>query len=232
MDTDSFYLGISGDSLDEIVRPEMRKFYEADKKNWLATDKFSEWTPGLFKPEFVGTRGVWLTAEGYLVQNEALNKNRYSCKGVWNKHNDLHFQRYKDALDVFLKTRRDSEFEEKDTGKAKNVGFRVYDQGVATYEQKKLGLSAYYDKGYTYWLMVLIQGRWIFKPSIKYVFHIRPLRSWSLKQSFSWEPLSVHLNLLSINVQWKEWKACWLEVITYSAAGQGPYHHHLKMQLV
>ena len=42
VDTDSFYLGISGDSLDEIVRPEMRKIYEADKKNWLATDKFSE----------------------------------------------------------------------------------------------------------------------------------------------------------------------------------------------
>ena len=74
MDTDSFYLAMSGDSL-EIVRPEMRQAYEADKKDWLTTDKFSEGTPGLFKPEFVGTRGVWLTAKCYLVQNEALNKN-------------------------------------------------------------------------------------------------------------------------------------------------------------
>ena len=32
IDTDSFYLAMSGDSLDE-------------KKNWLATDKFSERTP-------------------------------------------------------------------------------------------------------------------------------------------------------------------------------------------
>ena len=48
----------------------------------------------------------------------------------------------------FLKTRRDSELEEKDIDKAKNVGFRVYDQGVVTYEQNKLGLSAYYDKRY------------------------------------------------------------------------------------
>ena len=51
-------------------------------------------------------------------------------------------------MDVFLKTRRDSEFEEKDIGKAKNVGFRVHDQGAVTYEQNKLSLSAYYNKCY------------------------------------------------------------------------------------
>ena len=61
MDTDSFYLVMSGDSLDEIVRPEMKQACEADKTNWLATDIFSERTPGLLKAEFVGTRGVWLT---------------------------------------------------------------------------------------------------------------------------------------------------------------------------
>ena len=66
MDKDSFYLVTSGDSLDEIFRPEMKQAYEADKKNWLATDKFNERTSGLFKTEFVGTRGVWLTAKCYL----------------------------------------------------------------------------------------------------------------------------------------------------------------------
>ena len=143
MDTDSFYLAISGDSLEEIVKPGMRQEYEADKKNCLARDKFSERTPGLFKLEFVGTRGVRLTAKCYLVQIEA-EKNKFSCKGVSKKHNGLYFQRYKDVLDVFLKTERDSELE--DIDKPKNVGFRVYDQGMVTYEQKKLGLSAYYDK--------------------------------------------------------------------------------------
>ena len=54
---------MSGDSLDEIVNPEMKQVYEADKKNWLATDKFSERTPGLFKPGFVGKRGMWLPAK-------------------------------------------------------------------------------------------------------------------------------------------------------------------------
>ena len=138
---------MSGDSLDEIVKPEMKQAYGTDKKNWLATDKFSERTPCLIKPEFVGTRGVWLTAKCYLVQNKA-GENKYGCKGVSKKHNDLHFQRYKEVLDVFLKTRIDSELEGKDIDKAKNVGFRVYDQSIVTYEQNKLGLSAYYDKRY------------------------------------------------------------------------------------
>ena len=80
---------------------------------------------------------MWLTAKCYLVQKEA-NEDKCSCKGVSKKYNDLHFERYKDVLDVFLKARRDSELEGKDVGKAKNVGLRVYDQGTATYEQNKL----------------------------------------------------------------------------------------------
>ena len=51
-------------------------------------------------------------------------------------------------MDVFLKARRDIELEGKDIDKAKNVGFRIYDQGMVTYEQNKLGLSAYYEKRY------------------------------------------------------------------------------------
>ena len=164
MDTDSFYLAMSGDSLDHVFTPEMKQAYEADKKNQLATDKFSEGTPGSFKPEFVGTRGIWLTAKCYLVQNGALSEKKYSCKGVSKKHNDLFFQRYKDVLDVFLKTRKSIELEEKDIDKAKNVGFRVYDQSVVTHEQNKLGLSGYYDKRY---LLAdgIHKGRQIFKPS-------------------------------------------------------------------
>ena len=69
-------------------------------------------------------------------------KNKYSCKGVSKKHNDLHFQHYKDVLDLFLKTRKDSELEGEDVDKAKNVRFRVYDQGMVTCEQSKLGLYA------------------------------------------------------------------------------------------
>ena len=33
MDTDSFYLAMDGDPLEEIVKPERRQAYEAEKKN-------------------------------------------------------------------------------------------------------------------------------------------------------------------------------------------------------
>ena len=141
-DTDSFYLAMGGDSLDETLRSEMKQAYGAGKKNWHATNKFSERTSGFFKPESVGVRGIWLTAKCYLVQNET-NENKYSWKGVSKNHNDLHFQRYKHVLYVFVMTRRDSELEGKDIDMAENVGVRVYHKGMVTYEQNKLGLSAY-----------------------------------------------------------------------------------------
>ena len=46
IDTDSLYLAMSDDSLDKIVKPEMRQAYQVDKKNWLAADEYSERTPG------------------------------------------------------------------------------------------------------------------------------------------------------------------------------------------
>ena len=88
MDTDSFYFAMSGDSLGETVKPEMKQAYEADKKNWFATDEFSERTVTLIKSEFVGTSGVpfvgvWLTAKYYLVENQnKIEKNKYNCEVV------------------------------------------------------------------------------------------------------------------------------------------------------
>ena len=83
--------------------------------------------------------------------------NQIFCPGLYKdvseKHNDLHFQRYENVLHVFLRAGRDGEFEGKNIVKAKNIGFRVYDQGIVTYKQNKLGLAAYYDKRY-----VLIDG--------------------------------------------------------------------------
>ena len=70
-------------------------------------------------------------------------KKNIAAKVFKRSINDLHLQRYQNVLDVFLRARRGSELEGKDIDKAKNVSFRVYDQGIATYEQNKLGLSAY-----------------------------------------------------------------------------------------
>ena len=48
MDTDSAYFAISGESLRDVVKPELLEEYEKEVGKWLATDKYSEKTPGLF----------------------------------------------------------------------------------------------------------------------------------------------------------------------------------------
>ena len=65
MDIDSFYLAMSGDSLDEMVKLGLRQAYELTRKMERQTNLAK--APGLFNPEFIGTRGVWPTAKCYLV---------------------------------------------------------------------------------------------------------------------------------------------------------------------
>ena len=56
MDTDSAYFAISGESLRDVVKPELLEEYDKEVGQWLAMDKYSEKTPGLFKPEFIGVK--------------------------------------------------------------------------------------------------------------------------------------------------------------------------------
>ena len=133
MDTDSAYFAISGKCIRDVVKPELIDEYDIDVKNWLSTDEYSERTPGLFKPGFIGSKMIALSAKCYFA--ECKQDAKYSCKGMSKKLNDLNWKRYMDVLHGSL-------------DKAKNIGFRIHDQGVVTYEQNKLGLSAYYDKRY------------------------------------------------------------------------------------
>lgn len=41
MDTDSNYMAISGEKFEDVVRPEMQEAFKAEKKQWLAWDKWS-----------------------------------------------------------------------------------------------------------------------------------------------------------------------------------------------
>lgn len=55
--------------------------------------------PSLFKPEFVGPRGVWQwAAKRFLFQDQnkvgTIGENKYSCKGVSEKNNGLYFECY------------------------------------------------------------------------------------------------------------------------------------------
>ena len=60
MDTDSNYLAISGECLEDTVKPHQREEFEKEKKHWLAWDKWSGRTPGLFKLECPGSKMIAL----------------------------------------------------------------------------------------------------------------------------------------------------------------------------
>ena len=131
MDTDSNYLAISGKKLEDIVKPEMKAEFEEQKKNWLAWDKWSGRTPGLFKKEFEGERMIALCSKCYYAEHQTVKK--LSSKGMSKRQNEINWNRFKAAL-------------EGSKDMATNRGFRMRDGNMVTYEQEKLGLSAYYDK--------------------------------------------------------------------------------------
>ena len=133
MDTDSLYMALSAEDFDEIIRPELKELYKDEKPNWLVTDEYSKRVPGLFKPEFKGKRMIALTSKCYFADNGEEGRPKFSCKGVSRRQNKMSWERYKNALFGAL-------------DKVTNIGFRKKEHHIVTYEQTKLGLSAYYDK--------------------------------------------------------------------------------------
>ena len=132
MDTDSFYMALSANDFDDIIKPDLKELYKDEKKKWLVTDEYSKRVPGLFKPEFKEKRMIALTSKCYFADNGD-SKAKFSCKGVSRRQNKMSWERYKNALFGAL-------------DKVTNIGFRKKENHIVTYEQTKLGFSAYYDK--------------------------------------------------------------------------------------
>ena len=133
MDTDSLYMALTAEDFDEIIRPELKELYKDEKPNWLVTDEYSKRVLRLFKPEFKGKRMIVLTSKCYFADNGEEGIPKFSCKGVSRRQNKMSWGRYKNALFGAL-------------DKVTNIGFRKKEHHIVTYEQTKLGLSAYYDK--------------------------------------------------------------------------------------
>ena len=90
--------------------------------------------PGIFKLECEGSRMIALCSKCYYIDDgEGEKKKKFSTKGMSKKQNEIKWQRFKAAL-------------EGSKDMATNRGFRMRDGRMVTYEQQKLGLSAYYDK--------------------------------------------------------------------------------------
>ena len=138
MDTDSAYMALAGDSLEELVKEDKREAFAANKHLWFprtdtpqnaAHDKSK---PGLFKVEWSDDGSVGLNSKTYCCWGEDGGKS--SCKGISKKLNNPQKETY---LEV-LKTQRSQGGE--------NRGFRVLGNRVYTYAQHRTGFSYFYTK--------------------------------------------------------------------------------------
>ena len=137
MDTDSAYMALSAGSLEEVIKPEMQQRYQMEKKNWFPrTDTpqlaaYDKRMPGLFKTEFTGDGMIALCSKTYFCFGA---EDKFSCKGVNRKTNNVTKEKY---MDVLLT---------KQSGSGTNRGFRTIDNQVYTYLQERSGFTYFYPK--------------------------------------------------------------------------------------
>ena len=82
MDTNSFYMAISDDSLDEIVKPDMVQEFDREKHEWVAVSDWDKRTPGLFKLEAEGSAMIALCPKCYYLEPFENGKTKCSSKGI------------------------------------------------------------------------------------------------------------------------------------------------------
>jgi len=137
MDTDSAYIAVSGDSVESLVKPELREEFQQDKCNWFPRADTAEHkaydkrTPGLFKVEWEGQGIVGLCSKTYYCFGA---KYKFSCKGVNKKCNKINKEKY---LNVLLT---------KQNSGGVNRGFRVVNNARYTYTQVRDAFSYFYPK--------------------------------------------------------------------------------------
>jgi hypothetical protein len=164
MDTDSAYMALSGDSLDDVVKPEMKVSFYQNYGDWFpkpfcprhrddfvacktrgqewnmdpcceAVRKYDLRTPGLFKEEFGGTGIVALNPKTYFCwDDDDGGKYKYSSKGLSKRSNRL-------TKEAFMGVLTD-----KTPVRGVNKGFVRKDNTTYTYDQLKTGLTYFYGK--------------------------------------------------------------------------------------
>ncbi|XP_078487690.1 uncharacterized protein LOC144745728 [Ciona intestinalis] len=159
-DTDSMYYGLFSNSIEDVIKPELRTQFFTEYNSWfpaLACDKhnaefiqtkseYREWVPqecckertlydkrtlGLFKLEYSGNAIVALNSKTYFCHGDI---EKISSKGLSKKQNNLTFDDFANVLKT------------KQSVSGENVSFRVCDNHVFTTKQTKVGLSYFYPK--------------------------------------------------------------------------------------
>jgi len=136
MDTDSAYMALSAETLDEVIKPDLRHVYDIEK-NWISRNDtpehaaYDKRTPGLFKEEYSGDGIIALCSKTYYCFGK---EDKFSCKGINKRTNQITKDKY---MDVLLS---------KKSGSSTNRGFRSMDNQVFTYFQERSGFSYFYPK--------------------------------------------------------------------------------------
>jgi hypothetical protein len=137
MDTDSAYMGLSADSLEEVIKPELKHRYQSEKHNWFRRSdapehaSYDKRTPGLFREEYRGDGIVALCSKAYYCFGV---EDKFSCKGINKRLNNINTNTY---MDVLLTKR---------SGNGTNRGLRSVDSTVCAYLQERAGFSYCYSK--------------------------------------------------------------------------------------
>lgn len=150
-DTDSLYFALNGQSLEDVIKPEAKESYlhslydtadctdtfQGEKSTWFPRQccpkhsKHDSRTPGKMKVEFQGDEIVALCSKSYVATSSTCIK--YSMKGV-NKTFADPLPMYKSVLDTLTNIT------------SINRGFKVMENKIRTYEQKKTALNYFYCK--------------------------------------------------------------------------------------
>ena len=161
MDTDSAYIALAGDSVDDLVRPDRREHFFRHRSEWLpaeccdkheydyvhtrlaglpwtaieaccvARKAYDKRTPDLFKIEWRGDGFIGLCSKTYYCFGAT---EKRSTKGLNKRRNDID----KDAFLAVLTNRR--------SGSGVNRGFRVHDSSVMKYVQERVALTYFNAK--------------------------------------------------------------------------------------
>ena len=152
MDTDSAYISITSEKIEDIIKPSFKELYNFNLKGFCTNDPYNadnihHWfprtccpkhnkhdnrTPGLFKIEFEGEEIIGLSSKTYLVRQG--DKVKFSSKGVNKQHveNPLHTFR------TVLNSQK--------SACGKNYGFRLDHNQICTYAQVKQAFPYLYCK--------------------------------------------------------------------------------------
>ena len=140
MDTDSNYLEIAAERVEDLIKLELKEQFEREKHNWFVTPLVPQGkcTPGLFKVEFKGDKMIGLCSKSYCTELFATENSpgqvKFNMKGV-NKG------QFKNPM-----SQSEQVLTSMENFRACNSGIHAKDQSMVTYKQYKNALTYFHPK--------------------------------------------------------------------------------------